>query len=138
MLNHPAPDFTLTDLSGKQWQLSALKGKMVVLNFWFTNCIPCIAEMPGLNKLKESYAASDIVFLALALDEGEATRKFLQTHAFIYTQLPKAIDVSKAYRISVYPTSIIIDRQGVLRFECTGREFAAEKLKTAINNIDQS
>ncbi|RYZ26368.1 MAG: TlpA family protein disulfide reductase, partial [Chitinophagaceae bacterium] len=46
MLNKAAPDFTLRDLKGKKWRLSALKGKTVVLNFWFATCPPCIQEIP--------------------------------------------------------------------------------------------
>ena len=51
LLNKPAPDFTLKDLTGKKWRLSQLKGKTVVLNFWFTTCPPCIQEIPDLNEL---------------------------------------------------------------------------------------
>jgi peroxiredoxin len=137
MLNHPVPEFSLVDLNGKQWQLSALKGKMVVLNFWFTSCVGCIEEMPELNELRKSYAASDIVFLALALDDSKVVRNFLKTHTFTYTSLPKAGVVSKLYHVSLYPTSLIVDRKGVLRFQYVGSDHSAEKLKEAINTIDQ-
>jgi peroxiredoxin len=137
LINHPAPDFKLVDLSGKQWQLSALKGKIVVLNFWFTSCAGCIEEMPELNKLKKSYAASDIVFLALALDDSKLIKIFLKNHAFTFTLLPKASIVSKAYGINLYPTSIVIDRQGILRFQHIGSDHTGEELKEAIDNLDQ-
>src|SRR6185312_613814 len=50
-----APDFTVADLNGKMYKLSDLKGKTVVLNFWFTTCAPCVTEMPELNRLIEKY-----------------------------------------------------------------------------------
>jgi peroxiredoxin len=136
-LNHPAPDFKLVDLSGKQWQLSALKGKIIVLNFWFTSCVGCIEEMPELNELKKSYAASNIVFLALALDDSKLVRDFLKTHTFAFSLLPKAGVVSKAYGINMYPTSIVIDRQGLIRYQHIGSEHTAAELKGAIDNLDQ-
>jgi peroxiredoxin len=135
MLNHAAPDFTLNDLSGKQWKLSALKGKIVVLNFWFTTCGGCIDEMPELNELKKSYSKSDIVFLALALDNSQAITSFLKKHSFAYTQLPKAGVISKAYQVSLYPTSIVIDREGVIRLQHIGSENTAKVLRAAINEI---
>src|SRR5688572_27232831 len=49
------PDFSLTSIDGKQFQLSELKGKVIMLNFWFIACAPCVAEMPLLNQLVEEY-----------------------------------------------------------------------------------
>ncbi len=54
LLNQPAPDFSVTDMSGKKYTLAGLRGKVIVLNFWFTTCAPCIAEMPGLNAIRKA------------------------------------------------------------------------------------
>ena len=116
MLNQPAPDFKLTDLSGKTYSLNELKGKVVVLNFWFTSCMPCMDEMPKLNAIKKKYEAANVVFLAFALDNKAAITTFLKKHTFEYNILPGAQEVSKAYHVSSYPTSIVIDKKGVIRF----------------------
>jgi peroxiredoxin len=56
LLGVTAPNFEATTLDNKRIELSKLKGQVVVINFWFTRCQPCIEEMPGFNKLVESYA----------------------------------------------------------------------------------
>ncbi|QIP13851.1 TlpA family protein disulfide reductase [Spirosoma aureum] len=84
MRNKPAPDFRLTDLHGNRLSLRALRGKLVVLNFWFTSCAPCIQEKPELNKLKRAYHPNDVVFLALTFNNGDQVRTFLKTHLRLY------------------------------------------------------
>jgi peroxiredoxin len=135
LLNKPAPDFSLSDLSGKVWKLSALKGKIVVLNFWFTTCPGCVQEMPELNQLKKRFTVSDVVFLALTFNDAETIRVFLKNHPFNYTILPKAQPVCNAYHINSYPTSVIIDPKGIIRFLQVGGTDIKEKLTKLITDI---
>src|ERR1700721_19361 len=70
-LGAPAPDFSLTSLDGKSYKLGELKGKTIVLNFWFTACMPCREEMPGLNELVKSYQNDrNVVFIAITFDQA--------------------------------------------------------------------
>jgi peroxiredoxin len=138
LLNKPAPDFTLTDLEGKKWVLSALKGRTVVLNFWFTTCAGCIQEMPELNELQKSYAKSPTVFLALGLDDAKEMKRFLTSHPFSYTLLPKAKAVSDLYHVSAYPTSIVIDPKGIVRLQQVGGKDIKAELIAAINNTNNN
>ena len=135
LLNQPAPDFTLTDLKGKPCTLSALKGKIVVLNFWFTTCPGCIQEIPELNKLKKKYAQKGVVFLALGLDNEKTIKRFLKSHPFEYRLLQKAQITSDRYQINAYPTSMVIDRGGVIRYQQVGGENIEEHIATAIDKI---
>jgi peroxiredoxin len=129
-----APQFELTDLQGKKWSLNALRGKVVVLNFWFTACAPCIREIPELNKLTEQYKGKDVVFLGLAPDKAEKINTFLQKRDFKYTILPDSYEVSQSFKISNWPTSMVIDGQGTIRFiQITGEDIA-NRLASAINN----
>jgi len=116
MIGQQAPDFSLTDLSGKKWTLSELKGKVVVLNFWFTSCPPCIQEMPDLNKLTKAYKADDVVFLALTFNDVKHVERFLSSHEYDYTILTDSHDTDVAYKINSWPTSIVIDKQGKVAF----------------------
>jgi peroxiredoxin len=135
LLNTPAPDFTLTDLNSKQWTLAALKGKTVVLNFWFTTCPGCIQEMPELNALQKGFNKSEVVFLAPALDDAPSINRFVKSHPFAYTLLPKAEALSSIYHISAYPTSMVIDPQGIIRFQQVGGKNIKEEIAAAIANI---
>ncbi len=113
MIGKHAPDFTLKDLNGKKWRLSSLRGKVVVLNFWFTSCAPCIQEMPTLNDLVEKYEPEGVVFLALTFNDVKDVKDFLKEHKFEYTLLPESMEVNEKYKVSEFPVSFVIDRNGV-------------------------
>lgn len=134
MLGQAAPQFELTDLQGKKWSLNALRGKVVVLNFWFTACAPCIREIPELNKLTEQYKGKDVVFLGLAPDKAEKISAFLQKRDFKYIILPDSYEVSQSFKISNWPTSMVIDKQGTIRFLQVTGEDIANRLTSVINN----
>lgn len=115
MLNKPAPDFELKDLQGKSWSLKDLRGKVVVLNFWFTTCAPCIAEMPALNELVKAYEGKEVVFLAPTFNDSARVGRFLQDRTFNYTLLPGSGAIDKKYNIASWPMSIIIDKEGTIK-----------------------
>lgn len=108
-----APTFTKKGLDGKTYDITKLKGKVVVLNFWFIGCTPCRQEIPSLNTLVKEFAKKDVVFLALALDEEKDLKEFLKKSPFAYTVIPKASEVREKYGVDVFPTHIIIDRNGM-------------------------
>ncbi|MFY8000804.1 MAG: redoxin domain-containing protein [Candidatus Kapaibacteriota bacterium] len=109
----PAPTFTVKGLDGKTYNIAKLKGKAVVLNFWFIGCPPCREEIPSLNMLVKEFAKKDVVFLALALDDEKDLKAFLKKSPFAYTIVPKASEVSQKYGVEAYPTHIVIDRKGM-------------------------
>lgn len=115
-LNEPAPDFAFKDLTGESFSLASLKGKIVVLNFWFTQCGGCIAEMAELNKLKHAYDGKDVVFLAITFDDAAKIKTFLEKKKFEYAIIPDAKKTCNDYDIYGYPTSMVIDRKGAVRF----------------------
>lgn len=133
LLNQPAKDFTLTDINGKTYTLASLRGKTVVLNFWFTTCPGCISEMPELNKIKNSYAGKNVVFLGLALDGAPQIKGFLKNHTFDYNLLAEASKVATAYNISLFPTSMVINKDGIISFVLVSSDNVAGMLTTAIN-----
>ncbi len=109
----PALPFTVKALDGKTYDIAKLKGKAVVLNFWFIGCPPCRQEIPGLNTLVKEYAKKDVVFLALALDDEKSLNDFLKKTPFTYTIVPKAQNVSELYGVEGFPTHVILDRKGM-------------------------
>lgn len=108
-----APTFIAKGLDGKTYNIAKLKGKAIVLNFWFIGCAPCRQEIPSLNTLVKEFAKKDVVFLALALDDEKDLKEFLKKSSFTYTIVPKSSEVSEKYGVQAFPTHIVIDRNGM-------------------------
>ena len=120
-----APAFNLTSLDGKIFELASLRGKVVVLNFWFTGCVPCVAEMPKLNELVEKFKDSDVVFIAPTWDSKTVLQTFLKNHTFKYNIVPSAMSlIVKTYSSGTgdvaMPTNIIIDKEGNIHTRIEG------------------
>lgn len=109
-----APSFTATDLQGRTLTSESLRGKVVVLNFWFVSCPYCIEEMPNLKRVASSYQPQDdVVFLSFALDKPERLKKFLQQHGdFGFAIVPEAKGMAQQFAVAGYPTTIVLNKQG--------------------------
>jgi len=115
-----ATPFEVTDIEGNTYSLEELKGKVVVLNFWFIGCAPCRIEIPGLNEMVGLYDQQEVVFIAFALDDKDSLSQFLTESPFKYQIIPDAFEQADAYRVQGYPTHIIIDKKGNIRSTLTG------------------
>jgi len=119
-MGSPAPEFSGTDLNGHTIDLKALKGKTVILNFWFTSCVPCMAEIPELNDLAAKYKNdSSIVFVAITYNSPEQVKAFLKRKDFRFNILTDRSDIIERYGIVGYSTSIVIDQSGNVTFLLT-------------------
>jgi len=113
-LGKPLPDFNFTDLNGNQFDSLNTKGKYVIMKFWFIGCVPCVTEMPELNKLVAEHSnRKDMLFLSLAFDSDQALRTFLVKKQFDY----KVVGNKKAYlnetlNVRAYPTHLVINKEG--------------------------
>ena len=116
----PPPAFNVTSLNGEKFDLAALRGKVVVLNFWFIGCAPCRVEMPGLNQLVSEFKGKDVVFIAFATDGAEDLQAFLKEKAFNYQIIPAASKVSEDYQVQAFPTHVIIGKDGQIISRLTG------------------
>ena len=121
------PNFTLTDLSGKNVSLSDYKGKVVVLNFWASWCPPCKAEMPEFNEMDREFKKSgDTVLLAINMTDGRReTKKKVET--FISEQkykmrvlLDSEGKASNIFDIRYLPTTYVIDAEGTVTGQLVG------------------
>jgi peroxiredoxin len=117
----PAPLFNVTSLDGEKLDLEALRGKVVVLNFWFIGCAPCRVEMPGLNQLASEFKGKDVVFIAISSDSAEDLRTFLKKNTFGYHIVPEGSKIAQTYELNgAYPTHIVIGRDGRIISRLTG------------------
>jgi len=109
--------FSEKDMKGLRIDSKELKGKIVVLNFWFINCPPCRHERPYLNQLVKEYAAdSNIVFVAIALDDKRQLETFLKENPFSYRVIPNGGGIAKDNDVDQYPTHVILDKEGKIIF----------------------
>jgi peroxiredoxin len=114
----PAPDFTLRTMGGPNLRLAEQRGQVVVLNFWATWCGPCRQEMPHLNRLYEKYKASGFVLLGVNVDDD--VRNATEVAGKLHVKFPVLLDtdkkVSRLYDMSTMPSTIVIDREGRVRY----------------------
>ncbi|HET7010431.1 MAG TPA: TlpA disulfide reductase family protein [Anaerolineales bacterium] len=116
-----APDFELTSLDGDRVRLSALQGRVVLLNFWATWCDPCRLEMPDLQTRADRFG-DQLVVLGINFDEPEADVRAFQEELGL--TFPLLLDpgakVQQLYRVVGYPTSVFVDEDGIVRFTHVG------------------
>ena len=114
----PAVDFSLPSRGGQPVSLSALRGQVVLINFWATWCGPCRKEMPLLEQIQKKYAPLGFTMLGINVEEDTT-----QMEAFlgdVPVTFPVLLDpanrVSKLYDVAAMPSTVIVDRKGNIRF----------------------
>ena len=121
LLGKQAPEFTATTLSGKVLHLLSLRGKIVVLNFWFSGCPPCLKEIDMLNDLVKKYKHKKVVFIAISVvDKTEKLKQFLKRIDFNYQVALSDSSIIRKYKVKLYPTNIIISSNGLISFRESG------------------
>jgi len=126
----PAPNFTSPSLSGSNVRLSELKGDVILLNFWASWCGPCRLEMPLLNKLHNKYKAIGFTVLGVNVEEStSAAQDFLKDNKVSFPILWDTQNtVSKQYNVQAMPTTVMIDRDGQVRYIHKGFQAGDERI----------
>ena len=127
MMDRPSPEFSLFDTEGKQVTLSSLKGKVVVLDFWATWCVPCVASFPAMRRVMDKYKDDqDVVFLFVNTREKNKDiqswiAKFKTEHNYSFRMLLDSDSkVVSSYGSIGLPTKVIIDKDGMIQFITMG------------------
>ena len=129
-VNLPAVDFELPDLSGRIWRLKDLRGNIVVLNYWATWCVPCVAELSQFQKLVKEYVSRrDVIFLAISVDNSpQQVKSWIKDKGFDFNVLmdnQSAVD----YKVNSYPTGFILASDGTAVYRTNGFPGDARYLK---------
>jgi peroxiredoxin len=128
----PAPDFALRSLGGDNLRLSEHLGDVVLINFWATWCGPCRQEMPLLDDLYAKYKLAGLTVLGVNIDDSsERAAEMATTLKVSYPVLfDERKDVSRSYQIGGMPFTVLVDREGVIRYVSEGFKPGYEKRYT--------
>lgn len=117
-IGQAAPDFTLKSTSGQNLRLRELRGEVVLINFWATWCGPCRQEMPALNKIHEQYRRAGFTLLGVNIDDDPAAARDMARKLGV--GFPVLLDtdkrVSRLYDVDTMPATLIVDRNGKIRY----------------------
>lgn len=119
----PAPNWSLPTLTGDTVRLADLKGKVVLVDFFYKSCAPCCAALPILQSLHEKYKDRGVVVVGIDPYDDPVKREmaeFLSNRGITYTVLFSDHELSKAYRVHAFPTLFILDRDGKIVETHTG------------------
>jgi thiol-disulfide isomerase/thioredoxin len=132
LIGQPAPDFALRSFGGENLRLSEHLGEVVVINFWATWCGPCRQEMPLLDEIYVKYRRAGLVLLSVNIDEQrEPAVEMAKTLQVSYPVLFDGLKtVSKSYQVGAMPVTVLIDREGLVRYVSEGYKPGYEKRYT--------
>jgi thiol-disulfide isomerase/thioredoxin len=121
------PDFSVKDLQGHELSSADLHGKVVIIDFWATWCQPCKKEMPGYQKLLDRYGSRGFVVIGFKFDtmmDMEDPALFAKKAGVRYPLAVAADDLKQKFGgIEGLPTTLLYDRQGLLRYKVIGFEY---------------
>jgi cytochrome c biogenesis protein CcmG/thiol:disulfide interchange protein DsbE len=135
-----AKQFTF-DLNGKQMQLSDLRGKIVVLNFWATWCPPCVDETPSLIALQKEIAPHNATVLGVSVDDdSQAYHQFLQDHKIDFpTFRDPSEKIAAEYGTHMWPETYVIGRDGrIVRKFIGEQDWTSPAMTSYIQSLFQS
>jgi cytochrome c biogenesis protein CcmG/thiol:disulfide interchange protein DsbE len=133
----PAPVFHFEDATGNTFALSDFQGKSVMLNFWRSNCNPCVMEMPHLQEVYDEWQGGEVVILLLNIGEdADTVNEFLDEHGL---SLPVILD-REAFAAAEYgtysiPCTFFIDKEGGIRGIKIGAFQSAEELDSILEQL---
>jgi len=136
-----APPFVVTTLDGQRVSMDALKGKVVLLDFWATWCGPCREALPHMQKIAKKFEGEPLVVLSVSLDENEQKWKdFVAKNGMTWAQYFDGGftgPISKMFAINAIPHTFTIDADGVLQDERIGDSSVEGKLKKLISRAEE-
>ena len=111
------PSFSVKTLKDEKIKSKDLEGKIVVINLWFIDCLPCIKELPALNRLVREYAKhKDVMFLSMTWESKERIEKdFFSKYKLDFKVVPDAMKVIDLFGKPGYPTTFVVGRDGHIK-----------------------
>ena len=130
----PFPQFCEKDMDGRIWTNDSVRGHVMVLNLWYSGCGPCRAEMPELSTWKEQLP--EVMFFSATFHDAETAKRITDKHHFTWTHLVEAKDMMSWIGTEGFPLTIVVDKQGVVRYAIHGT--SEEKRKELLAKIKEA
>ena len=128
-------NWNLTDHNGNTVDFNQYKNKIIVINFWATWCPPCVAEMPSLQKLYDSYN-SDVVFLFIANDKEEKVSSFLNVNKYSFPVFYEVSNTPIEINSCTLPSTFIIDKSGNIILSKSGAaNWNSDKVRAILDKL---
>jgi thiol-disulfide isomerase/thioredoxin len=115
MLDRPAAEWATTDLDGKACALKDYRGKVVIMDFWYRGCGWCVRAMPQMKQIAEHFKDQPVIVLGMNTDQKEEDARFVIDKMGLNYPTIKATGIPQKYKVSGFPTLLIVDQEGVLR-----------------------
>lgn len=114
LIGYQLPDFEATTMDGKKISNHSLKGKITIINFWFTACRPCVAEIPGFDHIIEKYGRDKLNYISIGRDSKEEVSEFLDKHPWRFDHIVDAESLIKGEFMFMwgFPTTMVINEAG--------------------------
>ena len=107
-------DFSEKDIDGKTWTKDGLKGRVTVVNVWYSGCGPCRREMPMLSKWKNKYP--DVQFVSANFENVDKVKQITEKEGFNWTHIANDTYFTKRVGNEGYPLTIVVDKNGIVRY----------------------
>jgi len=127
-------DWALEGLNTENFDFNQAKGKVVIVNFWATWCVPCIAEMPSLQALYDDYG-DKVDFLLVTSDSSEKVMPFMEEHSFsmpIYNQISNA---PSEFETRTIPKTFLINKSGEIVIEAARADWNTKKTRKLLDKL---
>lgn len=129
-----APNWNLVSSNGEMVALSDYRGELVLIDFFFAGCPPCIEILPRLNSLYEKYRDQGLQIIGInSIDTKKTLEYFKERHRINYPLLVGSLDVNNAYKVNGYPELFLIDREGKILLHPKHNDQSLEKLENIIS-----
>jgi peroxiredoxin len=136
-VGEPAPNFILSTLQGNHVELSQLRGKGVLLNFWGTWCPPCREEMPSIEKAYQKYKDQGLAVVAVNIGESEVpVTSFKNQYKITFPiAMDRKKEITQLYAIDPIPTTYFIDKNGLVKKIVIGGPMSEQNIADNIKQI---
>ena len=130
------PSYELTSINGNKYNSEELKGKVVLFNFWFTSCRPCVEELPEINSIVDEFGRDNVVYIAPTFEDDAKVNKFIKRFEMAYDPIADVKGFVLSNNVRSFPTHFVINQEGIVTKVVNGYSVLTDNmLKKAVRKL---